>query len=209
MPGGRAGRTAQGGVRDPAAAQQPPAGRVAVALVGDQVVGALAGPAAPGGSWHADRVKDGLELGAVVALPGLMTTLNGRPRRSQPRWIFVVSPPRGPAEHLERVMADPLLRSASATCLRAPTACWWARTLLRPPPRRAVLVNRIILRGSLGLSIRSQACPAPPHRYQADLQRTERRNADGTLGEHDRAGQAGLEASRVSGWPEHDDVDEL
>src|SRR5919108_468347 len=39
-------------------------------------------------------------------------------------------PAPGPAERLERVMADPLLRSTRPACLRAPAACWWARTLL-------------------------------------------------------------------------------
>jgi site-specific DNA recombinase len=116
------------GVRDPAAAQQPPAGRVAVALVGDQVVGALAGPAAPGGSWHADRVKDGLELGAVVALAGADDHAQWPAASVAAKVDLCGQPTPGPAERLERVMADSLLRSASATCLRAPTACWWART---------------------------------------------------------------------------------
>jgi hypothetical protein len=107
---GRAGPSQpfRDGVWDPAAAQQPPAGRVAVVLVGDQVVGALAGPAAPGGPWHADRVKDGLELGAVVALAGADDHTQWLAALAAAKVDLCGQPTPGPAERLERVMAHPL-----------------------------------------------------------------------------------------------------
>jgi hypothetical protein len=55
-------------VADPTPAQQPPAPRVAVALVGQDMIGPLTRPADPARTWDSDAVQDGLEFGAVVAL---------------------------------------------------------------------------------------------------------------------------------------------
>ena len=57
------------GVGDPPLAQQPTAGRVAVAPVGDQVVGALARPTQPR-PGHPDRIQQRFQLGAFMALTG-------------------------------------------------------------------------------------------------------------------------------------------
>jgi hypothetical protein len=57
------------GVRDAPAAQHPAAGRVAVALVGNEVIGSLPQPPSPPQARHADGVEDRLQLSAVVALP--------------------------------------------------------------------------------------------------------------------------------------------
>src|SRR5919109_3353912 len=88
------------------------------------------GPAPPRGPWHRDGVQDRFELGAVVALA------RGEHHTQRPTTPVAAEvdlggqPAPGPAERLERVMADPLLRSTRPACLRAPAACWWARTLL-------------------------------------------------------------------------------
>ena len=82
------------GVPDPAPAQQRTAGGVAVALVSDHVVGALAGPPTAAGPWHTDAVQNRLQLGGLMALARVTTMLNTRPRPSAARWTLVVSPPR-------------------------------------------------------------------------------------------------------------------
>src|SRR5215218_3606043 len=89
-------RPLRDGVGNAAAAQQPPAGRVAVRLVADQMIGPLARPAAA--------------VAAQVELGG--------------------QPTPGAAERLGLVTDLPPLVSARAGRLRAPAACWWARTLL-------------------------------------------------------------------------------
>jgi hypothetical protein len=117
-------------VGDASTAQQPPAPRGAVALVADQVVGPLAGPAPPTGTGHRDRVKDRFELGAVVPLT------RGADHAQRPAAAVAAQvdlggqPAPGPAERLDRVVRDPLLRSLRVARLRAPAACWWAGTLL-------------------------------------------------------------------------------
>ena len=58
------------GVGDPALAQQPPTGAVAVAAVGDQMRRALARPSCPAWAGDSDGVQQRLQLGALVALAG-------------------------------------------------------------------------------------------------------------------------------------------
>ena len=117
-------RPLRDGVRDATTAQQPPTPGVAVALVTDHVVGALSGPAPPRRPRHADAVQDGLQLGAVVALPR-------REHHAQRPTLAVAAklqlggqPTPGPAKRLDRVMDDPLLTSPRAGRWRAPAACW-------------------------------------------------------------------------------------
>ena len=82
------------GVGDAASAQQPPAGRVAVAPVGDQVPRPLAWPARPPGRgtpiWSSSRASwvDSWRSPALTTMP------SGRPRPSQARCSLLVSPPR-------------------------------------------------------------------------------------------------------------------
>jgi hypothetical protein len=58
------------GVGDPALARQAPAGGVAVAAVGGQVGGALAGSAQSTWARHPDAVQQRLKLGALMPLAG-------------------------------------------------------------------------------------------------------------------------------------------
>lgn len=117
-------------MRDATAAQQPSTSRVAVALVADQVVGLLAGPTPPARSWDRDGIKDRFELGAVVPLAGS----KDHAQRPAPPVAAEVDlggqPAPGPAKRLGLVMDDPPLTSPRAGRLRAPAACWWARTLV-------------------------------------------------------------------------------
>ena len=82
------------GVGDAAAAQQPPARLVAVATVGQQMVGPLARSTASVWPRQPDGVQQRLELGRVVSLPGVSMTAKGRPLPSTARCSLVVSPPR-------------------------------------------------------------------------------------------------------------------
>jgi hypothetical protein len=58
------------GVGDPPLAQQPAAGTVAVAAVGDQMRRALTRPTRPAWAGDSDGVQQCAELGALVALAG-------------------------------------------------------------------------------------------------------------------------------------------
>jgi site-specific DNA recombinase len=112
------------GVTDATAAQQPPAGRIAVGLVADQMVGPLARSAPPAGAGHPDRVQHRLELGRVVPLT------RGEHHAKRPAAAVAAQvdlggqPAPGPAERLGLVMRNPLLLSPRAARLRAPAACW-------------------------------------------------------------------------------------
>jgi site-specific DNA recombinase len=118
------------GVGDATAAQQPPTSGVAVALVADQVVGSLTGPAPPRRPRHADRVQHRPELGRVMPLT------RGEDHAQRPAAAVTAKvnlggqPTPGPAERLGLVTDQPPFPSARASRLRAPAACWWARTLL-------------------------------------------------------------------------------
>src|SRR5215218_432418 len=123
-------RPLRDGVGNAAAAQQPPAGRVAVRLVADQMIGPLARPAPAAGTGHRDRVQNRLELGRVVPLT------RGEHHAKRPAAAVAAQvelggqPTPGAAERLGLVTDLPPLVSARAGRLRAPAACWWARTLL-------------------------------------------------------------------------------
>jgi hypothetical protein len=56
------------GVRDVPLAQEPPTARVAVAFVSDDAIRPSARPSPPTGAGHADALKHGCQLGAVMAL---------------------------------------------------------------------------------------------------------------------------------------------
>ncbi len=58
------------GVSDPPLTQQPPAGAVAVAAVGDQMGWPFTGPPQPAWARDPDGVQQRLKLGALVALAG-------------------------------------------------------------------------------------------------------------------------------------------
>jgi hypothetical protein len=81
------------GVGDPPLAQQPPAGGVAVAAVGDQVGGALAGRPELG---LGTRMVSSSGSSWVLSWrwPAVTNMASGRPAPSQARWSLVVSPPR-------------------------------------------------------------------------------------------------------------------
>jgi hypothetical protein len=105
--------------------------RVAVALVADQVVGPLAGRPRPAGRGTQIASKTGLSWLLSCRWPGVSTTLNGRPRPSQPRWTLVVSPPR------ERPSASVWLRTM------APASMPWTAVqgLARDLPETALHVT--------------------------------------------------------------------
>jgi hypothetical protein len=69
-PGGLLVGALRDGVGDPAAPQRPAAGRVAVAPVGNQVGGALAGPAPSTRARDSNGVQQRAQLGALMALTG-------------------------------------------------------------------------------------------------------------------------------------------
>ena len=118
------------GVGDATAAQQPPTPPIAVALVTDQVVGSLARPTPPTRSWHSNGVKDRFQLGAVVPLAGGEDHAQWSAAPVTAEVDLGGQPAPGPAERLGLVTVEPLLTSARASRLRAPAACWWARTLV-------------------------------------------------------------------------------
>ncbi|MCP2261637.1 hypothetical protein LX15_005363 [Streptoalloteichus tenebrarius] len=71
-----------------------------------------------------------------LMLPPVDTTGRGRPCPSQARWIFVLGPPAGTAAdlivwHCAR-RTDPPSPVGDTEVRRAPAACWWARTALKP-----------------------------------------------------------------------------
>jgi hypothetical protein len=78
----------------PPAAQHPAAGLVAVALVADQVLRALARPTSPTRPRHPNPIQDRLQLGAVMVLALVTTIDSGRPLPSTARCSLVVSLPR-------------------------------------------------------------------------------------------------------------------
>ena len=118
------------GVRDATAAQQEPTPRIAVTLVADHVVGPLARPTPPARPRHPDRVQDRLQLGTVMPLAG------GEHHAQRPAAAVAAKvnlggqPAPGTAKRLGLVTGVPPLVSARAGRLRAPAACWWARTLV-------------------------------------------------------------------------------
>jgi hypothetical protein len=116
------------GVGNPTPAQQPPAGRIAVAPVGGQMVRALAGPAPPTRPWHPDRIQQPLQLGALVPLPG------GQQHRQRPATAVAgqVDLGRQPAstasQRLVGLGSGAYVAAGSPFGVRAPAACWWTRT---------------------------------------------------------------------------------
>ena len=115
------------GVGDAATAEQPPARWVAVAAIGNEMLGALAGSTSSGGPGDADGVQDGCKLGAVVALAWGEDHAQGPAAAVAGQVNFGGQPTPGPAERLDLVMRDPLFPSAAASAragrLRAPAAC--------------------------------------------------------------------------------------
>src|SRR5262249_39919241 len=111
------------GVLDLPLSQQAPTARIAVALVGNEAVGARAWPPASTSAWNPDALQDGDQLGTVMTLsrgnyngerPSLAVTgkmeLGGQPSTaaSEPFVAWVL---------------DPFFSSARLRRRRAPLAC--------------------------------------------------------------------------------------
>jgi hypothetical protein len=117
------------GVADAATTQQPPAGPIAVAAIGEQMVRRLRGrPRRPG---RGIRMPSSSGWSWVLSwrCPPVRVTASGRPLPSTAKCSLVVSPPRCAQRLILRVRPPPL-RSARLGWWRAPAACWWARTTL-------------------------------------------------------------------------------
>ncbi len=75
-------------------------------------------------------IKDRFKLGAVVPLPWREHHAKRPPLAVAAKVNLCGQPAPRTAERLGLVTDQPLLASARDGRLRAPAACWWARTLL-------------------------------------------------------------------------------
>jgi hypothetical protein len=116
------------GVRDPASAQQLPAGGVAVAAVSGQMRWPLAGPTQPAGARDPDGIQQRLELGALMALSGG----DHHPKRPPAAIAGQMELGGQPTATTAQCLVGLRSRSyvAAGAPFRAPAACWWARTMV-------------------------------------------------------------------------------
>jgi hypothetical protein len=107
--------------------EHAPVDSLAVAPVGQEVIGTLAW-SPPAGSWHPDGVEHHRELRAVVALPRGYDHRQGPPLPVAGEVHLGGKPvPSSPERFLGGVLYPPF-SSPMLGLLRVPEACWCART---------------------------------------------------------------------------------